>query len=402
MKKILFLSALDFKEKSIQVIRKTPETYAKAGWQVDYVVVRDNVENGNYFYEEQINPSSLNVYRAYWPFPKLRSRFGRYIGLLLSKLASIIVVLKLFLRAKQLLRSNDYEVVYGYELQGVLAMNLLKVFLPKETKLVSRFQGTFLNEMFENKQYARILFNFDLVLAIRLNSDLLIMTNDGTQGNKAVEKIKGKKPYKMMFWPNGVDIMPTSTKAPFNKVDGKITFMSVSRLVGWKRVERNIEIMRALKNLGVLNFVYYIIGEGDQRPTLEKIVNDYGLHEQVVFVGALKHQHVISYLINTDFFLSMYDSSNVGNPLLEAIRANRIIVTLDNGDTADWITHKENGLIYDHKRIDNNAIAKDIIELSKNKELLIYIQENVKETEENKLWTWQERLDKEVEAVNNL
>lgn len=402
MKKILFLSALDFKEKSIQVIRKTPEAYATAGWNVDYVVARDNVENGNYFYEDEINPFGLNVYRSYWPFPKLRNRSGRYLGLLLSKLASMIVVFKLFLQARKLLKSKHYDVIYGYELQGVLAMNLLKFFLPKSTKLVSRFQGTFLNEMFVNKQYGRILFNLDLVLAIRLNSDLLLMTNDGTQGNKAVEKIKGKKPYKMMFWPNGVDLLPTNIKEPFNKADGKIIFMSVSRLVGWKRVERNIEIMRSIKNLGFLNFVYYIIGEGDQRPFLEKIVNDFGLYDQVVFVGALKHQDVIGYLKNTDYFLSMYDSSNVGNPLLEAIRANRIIVTLDNGDTADWIIHKENGLIYDHRKIDFNVIAQDIIELSNNKNLLDYIKENIKETEKNKLWTWQERLDKEIEVVSNL
>jgi len=32
---------LDFKEKSIQVIRKTPEAYIEAGWDVHYVVARD-------------------------------------------------------------------------------------------------------------------------------------------------------------------------------------------------------------------------------------------------------------------------------------------------------------------------------------------------------------------------
>lgn len=267
---------------------------------------------------------------------------------------------------------------------------------------ISIFLLGFVQKYSVNKQYSRLLFNLDLILAIRLHSDLLIMTNDGTQGNKAVEKIKSKKPYKMMFWPNGVDLLPSNINAPFNKVDGQVTFMSVSRLAGWKRVERNIEIMCSLKNLGVLNFVYYIIGEGDQRPSLEKIVNDFGLIDQVVFVGALKHKDVIGYLKNTDYFLSMYDSSNVGNPLLEAIRANRIIVTLDNGDTADWIMHKENGLIYDHRKIDCNAVAQDIIELLNKKDLLDYIKENIKETEKNRLWTWQDRLDKEIEVVSNL
>ena len=43
----------------------------------------------------------------------------------------------------------------------------------------------------------------------------------------------------------------------------------------------------------------------------------------------------------------MYTSTNVGNPLLEAIRHNKIIVTLNNGDTGDWIKHRVSGLIYD-------------------------------------------------------
>ena len=46
-RKILFVSALDFKEKSIQVIRKTPEAFAAADWDVDYLTARDYSRRGN-------------------------------------------------------------------------------------------------------------------------------------------------------------------------------------------------------------------------------------------------------------------------------------------------------------------------------------------------------------------
>ena len=62
-KKILFLSAIDFKDKSIQVIRKTPEAYRDHGFDVSYVVARDNVSDGNYFYEQEINPDNLKIKR---------------------------------------------------------------------------------------------------------------------------------------------------------------------------------------------------------------------------------------------------------------------------------------------------------------------------------------------------
>jgi glycosyltransferase involved in cell wall biosynthesis len=402
MKKVLFLSGLDFKDKSIQVIRKTPEAYVKKGWHVDYIVARDNVEGGNYFYEDEINPSGVHVYRVYWPLLKLRALFSRPFDLLLSKVSSGLVVIKLIYKALKLIKENDYDVVYGYELQGVLAMNLLKPFLSKSTKKVSRFQGTFLNEMLINKQYLRLFFNLDLLLAIRSNSDLLIMTNDGTQGDKAVQKVKGTKPYRMEFWPNGVDSLPEQLVSPFEKPAGTTTFMSISRLVGWKKVERNIYLMSALKKLGVNDIKYYIIGDGDQKASLISLTNKLLLNDVVVFVGALKHKDVARYLVNADFFLSMYDSSNVGNPLLEAIRANKIIVTLSNGDTSDWVIHNDNGLIYEPDNIDYDKIAFDIKRVIDNPELKSSILENIKQTEESKLWTWEARLDKEIELVGNL
>lgn len=402
MKKILFISALDFKEKSIQVIRKTPEAYVDADWHVDYVVARDNLKNGNYYYEDEINPHGMTVHRIYWPLSKFRWIYGRYVSLLFSKLASFIVVIKLFSITLKLLKINKYDVVYGYELQGVLAMNLLKPFLNSKVKLISRFQGTFLNEMFLKKQYLRLFFNFDLILAIRLNSDLLIMTNDGTQGNKAVEKIKGKKKYKMVFWQNGVDLLKPTVDFKTNKLTETTTFMSISRLVHWKKVERCIEVVRALRDAGFSDFVYYVIGEGDRRSNLELMVKNYSLNDHVIFLGALKHNEAMKYLNNADYFLSMYDSSNVGNPLFEAIRAKKIIVTLANGDTAEWIEHKVNGLIYDPNNLNFEAVARDIIETSCNKSINDGLIEQIEITEKNKLRTWHERLSMEVMTVGGL
>ena len=47
-------------------------------------------------------------------------------------------------------------------------------------------------------------------------------------------------------------------------------------------------------------------------------------------------------------------------------------------------------------------MAKDIYELINNKELKQKIIENIKFTEREKLWTWEERLNKEVKEVEKL
>ena len=407
-KRILFLSGLDFKEKSIQVIRKTPDAYSAAGWYVDYVVARDNNPNGNYFYEAAINPEGVNVIRIFWPFPGLRSNLPRFLWLLFSKFVSLIVVVKLAMIGAKQLKMHKYDIIYGYELHGVLAMNLLRLLgLAKKIKKISRFQGTFLNDMFEKKQYFRLLFNSDLILALRLDSDLLIMTNDGTQGDKAVARIKGKKKYNSVFWVNGVDLLSVNC----DEVDSlrreyllreHYVFLSVSRLVRWKRIDKGLMILSELKKKGFTNFKYLIVGDGDSKTYLQEQVVVLGLQDDVVFVGSVQNKFVKYYLAVAHFFLSMYDSSNVGNPLLEAIRSHKIIITLSNGDTANWITHGINGLIYNPNDFFYKKAADDILNLIRDKLAYDKILYEVEMTEKKKLWTWDERLRAEIDRVESL
>jgi len=234
------------------------------------------------------------------------------------------------------------------------------------------------------------------------------MTDDGTQGDKALEILKSKNLKNYKFWPNGVD----EQKLDHEKVlelkkelnpDNKFVFLTVCRLERWKRVDRAINALAILKSkYNVNDFVYYIVGEGVEKNNLIKLSKDLGLEENVVFTGAIPNTKVKEFLNIADFFLSMYDSSNVGNPLLEAIRANKIIFTLNNGDTKRWIQYKENGFIYD---IDDNLysnIANDIFSIITDDNLKKHILEGVKKTELEKLWTWDERFQAEIDEVEKI
>ena len=410
-KKILFLSAIDFKDKSIQVIRKTPEAYRDHGFDVSYVVARDNVSDGNYFYEQEINPDNLKIKRFYWPFPKLRGSIqNRWLKLIISKIASLYVIIKLFYAAIKL-KPASYSVIYGYEYHGVLAMQLIKFILfitntKHNIQFISRFQGTFLYEMIKKKQYLRIIFNLDLILALRLPSQLFIMTNDGTQGDKALKIINPKQ--KCLFLVNGVEEFKVSShevneiRKHLNMPATMKIILSVSRLTGWKRVDRNIKIFKKISELDN-NFKYIIIGDGDTREQLEKLVIDLRLNDKITFIGSVPNTVIKNYLAASNFFISMYDSSNVGNPLLEAIRSKKIIITLNNGDTGEWINHKVNGLIYSETQIDSPAymvtIAQDIIDLSNIPEAFNNMTSEIELLESNKIYSWKKRFSIEIDSI---
>lgn len=399
MSSILFISALDFKERSIQVIRKTPEAFRDAGWDVDYIVARDASDSGNYSYEREFNPDEISVERVYWPFPTVRAKSPRLLALIIGKLASLLVILKLAFKAFFAVRNKKYDVIYGYEMHGVIAMNLIRPIMPKGIKLVSRFQGTFLNEMIEKKQFLRLLFNFDLIFAIWSYSDLLIMTDDGTQGNLALSRIRGKRMGKVRFWVNGVD----EVNKPLTelKLCDYWVFLAVSRLVSWKRVDRALYVMKELVNKG-LNCKLLVVGEGNQKDSLLVLCERLELLPYVEFVGAVEHARVKDYMLASHFFISMYESSNVGNPLLEAIRFNIPVITLNNGDTNKWIEHQKTGLIYDHVNTDFEIVADDVMGIVSCKEKYMQIKENVKVLAKQRLWTWDERLAAEVREVEGL
>lgn len=409
MKKILFLSPVDFKEKSIQVIRKTPEAYASSGWEVDYIVARDNYSNGDYFYEKEFNLANVNVIRVYWPFPKLRAKLPRFLELMFSKIVRSIVIYRLVKKGITSIRKKKYDVIYGFSSTGILAITFLRLLgYTKKSKIVSRILGVWLWKMLKDKSYIRLLFNLDEIWAIKAKADLMIMTNDGTEGDKAIQYFNRKRKKSFVFWTNGVDLVEESNwnKQEFiQKYDlyNKKIFLSISRLVHWKRIDRGIFIINALVNKGITDIKYLIVGEGYLKSQLQRLVKDLDIEKYIIFVGGIEHSLIKEYLKCADFFISMYDLSNVGNPLLEAIRYNKFIVTLNNGDTGNWIKHKKNGLIYNLDLTNiYDIIATDIIDYMNNRHKYDEVIENIKITEKKRLWTRDERLAEEINAVSNL
>lgn len=417
IKKILFLSADDFKEKSIQVIRKTPEAYAHAGWHVTYIVMRDSSNKGNYYYEAPLELDGVNTFRYEVPGTKiLNSLNSKFAISIFIRIRRYLAILHLIFKGYNKLKNEHFDVLYGYEQPGSVAAKFISSILNlKNTKLITRFQGVvFVKEWLQNKKWIRKITNFDTFYALKGPSDLCIMTNDGSRGDWVLEKIKSKHK-KIAFWSNGVDefdvdpVKKNALLARHKRAENQFLFVSVSRIDDHKRVDRCIKLFHKilLQNSG-LDFHYLVIGEGAKRHEVEHLVTELNIQQNVTFVGAVNQSEVPIYLSIADAFLSMYESSNVGNPLLEAIRLNKLIITLDNGATSEWITANETGMIYpvnDLKDIPDAQfifMAKEIIDLVKKKDEISRIKNNLATFSKNKLWTWDDRFRAELAEVNIL
>lgn len=407
--KILFLSAIDFKNKSIKVISKTPEEYVKQGWDVNYIVCRDNCKRGNYFYEDEINPEKVNVIRKYWPLTDFRASKNSIFRLFSTKVASLIVIMKLFFfGAFFLLKNKDCFYVYGYEMQGVLASNLLKLlFFYRKIFFISRFQGVFyIKEHIKHKRYFSLLFNADTLLALWLPSDLMIMTNDGTQGDKVLKKIKSRGLKSFLFISNGVDSPgEIDEQILCNKyglsLDDQFVLM-VSRLEKIKRVHLALESLVALRGQGiVMPYKILIIGDGSEFDSLKSYVSDFGISEYVVFLGAISNVEVYSFMKISKMVLSLYESSNIGNPFFEAMSIGTPFIAVDNGDTSEFVSHLENGYL-----LSEDNIIPDLVDffknISKNSALLSQMEKGTEKYSKQYILSWSERISKEINLINKL
>jgi len=125
-------------------------------------------------------------------------------------------------------------------------------------------------------------------------------------------------------------------------------FITVARLSGEKGIERLIHAVGLL----IIPFKYYIIGEGNKRNELQKLIEDLQLQDKVFLVG--QKTGSFNGMEDADLFLMGSYYEGFPNVLLEA-GAHGIPVVAFNapGGIAEIITANENGLLVD----DNDLIA---------------------------------------------
>jgi len=234
------------------------------------------------------------------------------------------------------------------------------------------------------------------------------MTNDGTQGDRVLRQL-GVDNNRVKFWMNGVDWEPfkkidsrTVAKKDL-KIEAKYVLLTISRLVSWKCVERSINAIPGLVN-NFSDTQLIIAGDGPERKNLEQLRDKLGIRKNIhfegAFEGAVPHNKVPKYLAAADIFLSFYDWSNVGNPLLEAMMAGKCIITLNNGDTGRFIKNGYNGVLLKYK--DLPKLPQVIRELLKDEERRNYLGANARKFAEKHFWSWEERIKAEIKEVTSL
>ncbi len=349
--------------------------------------------------EDRVEEGVL-VHERYFPFTE---GMVSYTGLryLFNFIYYFTLTLYLFFRGVALGKKTKADVIYGHTLYAIPAAWLVSKVLNRP--YISRLYGTYLYQELGKRK--RLLKSFAEVLAFKIPADRYIITNDGTRGDKVAEYF-GLPKDRLLFWVNGVDMRRFSSderekvRRQLGISDDEIVVITASRLVGWKRVDLVLDaFIKAAKREKTLRL--FIVGDGPMRKYLEKKARESGMGNRVTFVGEVSYREVERYMNAADIFMSAYMHSNVGNPLLEALKTGKAIITMNNGDTGRFIRDGETGILVEEEEW-STKVPELLVELARNPNLRERLSENAASYADEHLWTWDERVKAEVEIIRGI
>ncbi len=375
----------------------TVEAYISNGYNVYLVTDQENNYNAS---DIKLKKENIFYIDMKWKVNLLKYKIMNSCGVrkIINCLYCFMYNYKSYKAMKKILKKCNEALIYAYEVNAVKSCK--KISKKYKMPLVTRFQGTIMSK-FKNNFYTRIR-RYPHIQALSTKADLVIMTDDGTQGDKILKEYGNDS--KTLFIKNGVNILskqlPKINKEEFKKSINvpleRTILLTVSRLVDWKKVDRSINAFSKINQKE--KYFLLIVGEGEERKNLEKLIEKLDLNSCVRLEGPVKNEDVYKYMEIADIFLSFYDLSNVGNPLLEALSLGKPIITYNVGDTNKVIDGK-NGLLLDDVTPEN--IAKTIESINNEKDLKFY-SDGAKEYTKNNLYSWNKRMKIEIEEVEKL
>ena len=332
--------------------------------------------------------------------------FGRMIFavfLFLYVPIEVVRVLVYFVRLKP-------KLFYGINAQGSTVASLLGKIL--KIPVVQRWHGaSYTEEDIDKmkKSFRHKLLLLDGGFAKMMPSDAVIVTNDGTRGDE-IYPLLNVDPKKLYFWRNGLDThdlrLPENwSKEQFKKslgLEGKKILLTASRLVLWKRVDRAIDgLHKMISHHGVKDVVLVVAGHGREEARLRQMVRERGLEQAVRFTGAVPHALIAQYYASADIFLSFYEISNLGNPLLEAMYFKLPIISLRDAGTSQLLEDGKSAFLLHCENIES-ALPQKLEALLSDAHLRKKMGDNARKVFDQNILSWKDRMFKEHELIQRL
>ena len=163
--------------------------------------------------------------------------------------------------------------------------------------------------------------------------------------------------------PNAIDLS-AFTPPVQRETDGPVRLLYVGRFNTFKNVETLVEAVRRLSQMDVGDFELNLVGEGEQRPVVERMVSELGLTRRVHFVGWVARDRIADHYRSADIFVTAPTWEGMPNTVLEAMACGLPIVGTQASGLRELVRDGLNGYLVPIK--DPNALAQALARLVDN------------------------------------
>ncbi|MCK4360066.1 MAG: glycosyltransferase [Candidatus Cloacimonetes bacterium] len=314
-----------------------------------------------------------------------------------SRFGLIPAVFKLIKLSDKFVRNNNYKFIYGFGNYSAIVGILSIIYkIPNYRRLFGSFFAYKLNTNKPLFAKYKLLLKHPLeYLSWVLPTNGLIVTDDGTEGDIIAKALGVTKNFH--FLKNGVNKKQLCRIKPFSESYIQnalsINYNTIlgcysARLEKWKRVERGIKVCKKVNELG-LNFHLIILGNGKEKHNLMKLTNHLNINNKVHFLGSVNRSQSLQWVKSSEYFLSFFESSNLGNALIEAMHLGKIILSLNQPCFNNLLINKYNAfLLEESKYLDSANIIMQLEQSNKDKDL---IERRITQTANEHFIDWEER-----------
>lgn len=333
------------------------------------------------------------------------NRILRILQKLAPPLGFYLYYLIIFLRFSKDVRDFDPDIIYGCWTFGAGLGRIIKQLFHKP--LLVRMFGTglarYLNDWQNIKKSMAPDVYFYRTLPFKVRSDALIITADGTSGEK-IAQLLGYPSERIFKLLNGVNFKRKENfdhqriKNKWNIPTSSFVFTYTGRLEGWKRIDRVLFVFKEIQKLDP-NVILVFGGYGADEALIRQFTAENNLSNHILLTGPLPHNQVQEILSISDIHLSLNDLTNLTNTTIEALACGCCVVALNNGETMDLIKDGENGFLFDEN---DQRISMKIFNLMKDNELRKHISSNALKTIKQKFVPWKQRIKTEELLMTKL
>ena len=182
---------------------------------------------------------------------------------------------------------------------------------------------------------------------------------------------------------NGVD---TQTFRP--QWEGKsfspVEFLSTSRLTPRKGIHHLVEAFAVAVKHARVPLELRLIGEGEQRESLEARVKELGVEQQVKFLGRIEHDALPRFYQEAHVFVLPSKNEGMSNAALEALASGLPLIVSGTGGMQELVTDGKNGLFIDPEL--TAPFAEALVSLAQNQGSLIAFGRESRRRAEERSW----------------